>query len=70
MDVIPVSDRFLTTSEAARELEVSEGTVRRLEERGTLTAFRVGANRSRVFNGEQVERVKRARRQASDAAGR
>jgi DNA-binding transcriptional MerR regulator len=49
---------------------VSEGTVRRLEERGTLTAFRVGANRSRVFNGEQVERVKRARRQASDAAGR
>jgi excisionase family DNA binding protein len=52
---------LMTVSEAARELEVSEQTIRNLEGRGELPASRVG-NGMRLFLREDVEKLRGRRR--------
>ena len=56
----------LTTSQAARKLGLSESMTRLLADRGVLPCARIGV--IRVFNVNDVERV-RAARQAADQHG-
>jgi DNA-binding transcriptional MerR regulator len=51
---------LVTVSEIARELEVSEATVRNYEARGILKGFRL-SNGTRVFRREDVEELKAKR---------
>lgn len=51
----------LTTSGAARELGVAEGTVRLMERRGELPAVRLSSG-MRIFRREDVERAREKRR--------
>lgn len=51
---------LITVSEAARELEVSENTVRNLSDRGALPSTRTGGG-IRLFKRSDVERLKRDR---------
>jgi DNA-binding transcriptional MerR regulator len=48
---------LITVSEVARELEVSEQTIRNYESRGTLKAFRLN-NGTRVFRREDAQGLK------------
>jgi excisionase family DNA binding protein len=53
---------YTTTSGAARILQVSEGTVRQMVERGELAAIRTDSgNRARLFDRGTVERLARDR---------
>jgi len=54
---------ILLTSEVARRLGCSEQCVRSLERRGVLQAMRT-ANGVRIFDADDVERVREAREQA------
>jgi excisionase family DNA binding protein len=68
---IGMSTRHLiTTSGAARILEQSEGTVRRLENKGEITAIKTERG-MRLFDRAAIERVaaeRKARRGDNEAA--
>jgi excisionase family DNA binding protein len=51
---------LITTSCAAKILDISEGTVRALERRGELPAIRTSTN-MRLFEQSDVERLARER---------
>ena len=53
------TETAMTVSGAARRLEVSEQTVRRLESAGKLPAIRVGSMGMRLFDPRDVERYRR-----------
>jgi len=55
-DAAAESSDNLTTSSAARELGVAEGTVRLMERRGVLPAVRLSSG-MRIFRRVDVERV-------------
>ena len=61
-------EKFLTTGEAARILELSPDSVRSYERDGKLSAIRVGKGQ-RLFSFAQVEqlRAEREKRAACDA---
>lgn len=59
----PRGDQLLSTSDAAKILNVSPDMVRYLERRGKLPAQYIGAGRTRVFRLEDVERLARERSQ-------
>jgi excisionase family DNA binding protein len=59
------SEQFLTTSSAARELRVAEGTIRRMAERGELPVLRT-AGGLRLFRRSDIERIAEARRRARE----
>jgi excisionase family DNA binding protein len=50
---VAASDPFITTSRAARELSVSEATIRRMERSGALPAIRT-TTRVRLFRFSDV----------------
>lgn len=56
---------FLTTSEAAKILDLSPDSVRRLERTGTLSAIKVGKGH-RLFDQTQVERLRVKREKTKD----
>ena len=57
---------ILTVGEAARELMVSEGTVRTWSDRGKLPVMRTSSNSMRLFRREDVTRMCRQRREARE----
>jgi excisionase family DNA binding protein len=58
---------FLTTSEAAKILDLSPDSVRRLEREGLLPALKVGKGH-RLFDPRDVENL-RAKRECGGATG-
>ncbi len=54
------TEDLISTSQVARELRVSEQTVRNLDRRGLLKGRRLG-NGMRVFDREAVEKFKASR---------
>lgn len=56
----PTEPDLLTTSVAARQLGVAEGTVRLMAQRGELPALRLSSG-MRVFRREDLERVRNER---------
>ena len=59
METAPIPTKRLTTSMAARMLELSENSVRNLADRGQLPCERIG--RLRVFDLADIVRVRMAR---------
>jgi len=64
---LPMISKLLTTSAAARRLEISESGVRLLEDRGELKAIRDSSGR-RLFNADELEKFaeKRPRRTSTE----
>jgi excisionase family DNA binding protein len=58
--LIALSDKLLTTREAARYLHVSEASIRRWADGGLLSASRVGRRRARRFREEDLVRAMRS----------
>lgn len=56
--------KFLTTTEAARLLDLSSDSIRRYEREGTLSAIRVGKGQ-RLFDRAEVERLRAEREEKS-----
>jgi excisionase family DNA binding protein len=52
-----MEQKFLTVTEAARVLDLSSDSVRRLEGEGKLAAIRVGKGQ-RLFSRSEVERLR------------
>lgn len=59
---------ILTVGEAARQLEVSEGTVRVWSDAGRLPAIRTASNAMRLFKREDVDRLRLERQHGHEAA--
>jgi excisionase family DNA binding protein len=67
MAIQPVSRLGLTTSQAARELGVSLGTIRRWADLGYLRAYRTPGGQRR-FNVDQIESFVRSLEQRPGAS--
>ncbi len=63
------ADRLLLASDVARRLGVSASTVLYLERTGQLPALRTVGG-TRIFNGDDVERLATARLERRDARAR
>jgi transcriptional repressor of dcmA and dcmR len=63
------TDDWLSTSETAEFLRVSEASVRRLSDRGVLPAHRVGRRRVRRYRVEDVRQFARRERALEPAPG-
>lgn len=59
---------FLTTSEAAKILDLSPDYVRRLDREGVLKATRLGTGQ-RLFFASDVQRLRETREKSSELSG-
>ncbi len=55
---VEVRPKLLTTSEAARALNVHENTLRRWCDRGIVSSYRIGKRADRRFSSEDIQVLK------------